>query len=128
MLKLIKRLLKGKSLYLAIAVTIIIAILSLIKIGKQPISFTYLDKVEHAIAYFVLGFLWLLTFIKRDVKVIVIITVALYGVLLEVLQSELTNYRTFDYMDMLANTFGALLAFMVFKFIEKKQFKLLNSL
>ncbi len=128
MQKLIKQLLKDNSVYFAIVITIIIAVLSLIRIGKQPISFTYLDKIEHAIAYFVLTFLWLLKFKKQSAKIIVLITVVLYGVLLEVLQFKLTDYRTFDYMDMLANAFGALLAFLVFKFLEKKQFKLLNSL
>lgn len=125
---LIKHLLKHKTIYIAIIITIIIAILSLIKVGKQPIQFKYLDKVEHTIAYFVLALLWLLALRKFRIKGIVVITVVLYGVLLEVLQSELTTYRTFDYMDMIANTFGVLLAFVAYLFIEKKQFKLLNSL
>ncbi|TCP28110.1 VanZ like protein [Tenacibaculum skagerrakense] len=128
MLKLIKQLLQGRTIYFAIVITITIAILSLIKIGSQPINFTYLDKVEHTIAYFVLCFSWLLSIKKKGTKFEVVTIVVLYGILLEVLQSVLTDYRTFDYVDMLANTFGALLALMAYKYIEKKHFKLLNSL
>jgi glycopeptide antibiotics resistance protein len=61
-------------------------------------------------------------------KFVVVIAVVLYGMLLEVLQSLLTDYRTFDYIDMFANTFGALLAFAAYRQVEKKHFKLLNSL
>ena len=128
MLKLIKQLLQGRVIYFAIVITITIAILSLIKIGSQPINFTYLDKVEHTIAYFVLCFSWLLSIKKKGMKFAIVTIVVLYGILLEVLQSVLTDYRTFDYVDMLANTFGALLALMAYKYIEKKHFKLLNSL
>ncbi|MFY7670452.1 VanZ family protein [Tenacibaculum sp. MEBiC06402] len=122
------KLLRGKTIFFALFITITIAVLSLVKVGIQSINFTYLDKVEHFIAYFVLCFLWLVSIKKRGTKFAVILAVVLYGILLEVLQSVLTDYRTFDYMDMLANTFGALFAFLAYKHIEKKHFKLLNSL
>lgn len=128
MLKLIIQLLRGKVFFFALVVTIAIAVLSLIKLGNQPINFTYLDKIEHTLAYFVLCFLWLVSIKKKGMKFVVIIAVVLFGILLEVLQSVLTDYRTFDYMDMLANTFGALLAFAAYRQVEKKHFKLLNSL
>ena len=128
MLKLIIQLLRGKIFFFALVVTIAIAVLSLVKLGNQPINFTYLDKIEHTLAYFVLCFLWLVSIKKKGMKFVVIIAVVLYGILLEVLQSVLTDYRTFDYMDMLANIFGTLLAFIAYRYIEKKHFKLLNSL
>ena len=54
----IKNLLKDniKIKAIAILITISIAILSLIKIGPQPIQINNLDKYEHALAYFVLTF------------------------------------------------------------------------
>ena len=124
MQKLIKSLLKDKSIYLAIIITIVIAILSLIRIGKQPvvISFKYLDKLEHAIAYLTLAFLWLFTFKNnKKVRYVVLILCVLFGVLMEFLQSSLTNYRTFDYADMIANALGVLIAFFLFILIKKNE-------
>ncbi len=128
MLMLIKKLLQGKSIYAAIFITIGIAVLSLIKINAPVMSVSYSDKVFHTLAYFVLGFLWLLALRKKGTKFAVIISVIAFGILLEILQSLLTDYRTFEYLDMLANSLGVVLAFLTFIFIEKKQFKLLNSL
>lgn len=125
----IKSLLKHKTLIIAVVITIIIAILSLIKVGKQPINFTYLDKIEHALAYFVLTFLWLLAFFRKEkIRTLVVVLCISYGILMEILQSTVTNYRTFDYLDMLANAFGVIMALLVFRFIEKKQSNMLNSL
>lgn len=123
-----RNLLKHNIKYIAILVTISIAILSLAKIGKQTvINISHLDKIEHAIAYLVLTVLWLLSFKKKQYQLLVIVCAIIYGVLMEFLQANLTTYRYFDYLDMLANTFGVLLGFLIFKMIQKKQYKLLNS-
>lgn len=124
MLKRIKLLLTHNALYIAIILTIIIAMLSLIKIGKQTIiNFSYLDKIEHATAYFVLTFFWLLAFKNsKKAKFLVVGLCIFYGMIIEVLQVTLTNYRYAEYLDALANTFGALIALLVFNiFFEKKQ-------
>ncbi len=130
MLMLIKKLLQGKIIYLAIITTVAIAILSLMKVEKPDVRFSNfdIDKIGHTIAYFVLGFLWLIALHKKGMKFAVILGVTLYGILMEVLQSVLTDYRTFELMDMLANTMGVFLALIAFLLVEKKQFKLLNSL
>ncbi len=121
MLKAIKKLSKRNSLICAVVVTITIAFLSLGKVSGPPINFTYIDKVEHAIAYMVLAFFWLLAFesIKKTNYVVIILCV-LFGVLMEVLQST-TSYRTFDYADMLANAIGALIGHFFFKIFTKKK-------
>jgi VanZ family protein len=119
MLKHIRKLSKDSFRFLAVIITIIIAVLSLIKIGKEPISFSHLDKVEHLIAYFVLSLFWLLSFESRTSKIVVTVLIVLYGILLEVLQSELTTYRTFDYFDMIANSLGVLLAFLAVSLRKK---------
>ncbi|MDY0781296.1 VanZ family protein [Tenacibaculum sp. IB213877] len=122
MLKLIKNLLKHNSLLIAIAVTIAIAILSLIKIGKMPVHFTYIDKVEHTIAYFVLTFFWLLAQGKTSAaRIKVVLICIVYGIIIEVLQKELTTYRSFDYADMLANSAGTIIALLIFSFFLKKR-------
>jgi len=120
MLKVIKKLLKDNSLFLAIAVTLTITVLSLIKLGVQPISFTYLDKVEHAIAYTTLSFFWLLTFGLTKKKILLVILICvIFGAFIEVLQKT-TSYRTFDYVDMIANTIGVLIGYLIFIFFTKK--------
>lgn len=119
MQQLIKSLLKDNSLLLAILVTIVIIFLSLIRIGKQPINFNHLDKIEHCIAYATLSFLWLLSLgnTKRR-KIIICIMCMLFGMFIEVLQ-DTTSYRTFDYVDMFANSIGVLIGFIMFIFFVK---------
>ena len=96
MLKGIKKLLKRNSLIVAVVLTIVIVFLSLGKVSGPPINFTYIDKVEHTIAYMTLVFFWLLAFgsSKKTIYLVIILCV-LFGVLMEVLQST-TSYRTFD--------------------------------
>ncbi|WP_157811883.1 VanZ family protein [Tenacibaculum sp. SZ-18] len=119
---------QSKFIYLAIVVTVGIAVLSLIKINAPAVSLSYSDKAFHTLAYFVLGFLWLLAIRKKGTKFAVILLVILFGILLEILQSLLTDYRTFEYLDMVANSLGAFISVLAFTYIEKKQSKLLNSL
>jgi len=107
----IKNLLRANSLVIALIITIAIALLSLLKIGGPPISFTYIDKVEHAIAYMSLSFFWLLYYHELNKYAIhIIVLCILYGVLMEVLQGR-TSYRTFDYMDMIANSMNYIKTF-----------------
>ncbi|WP_435261170.1 VanZ family protein [Tenacibaculum sp. nBUS_03] len=124
MLRLIKNLFKDKKnrIIIAIFITISIAILSLIKLGKQPISISNIDKIEHAIAYLFLTFFWLLALVKTKYQTyIVSICCFFYGIIIEVLQTTITTYRTGDYYDIIANSVGVLLAFTLFSiFFYKK--------
>ncbi|WP_243643713.1 VanZ family protein [Tenacibaculum sp. M341] len=117
---------KHNAIYLAVFVTIAITLLSLLKLGKQPMNFTHSDKVKHAFAYFTLTFLWLCSFKSKFTLYIVLLCV-LFGVLMEYLQGTITTYRTFDYADMLANTIGALLAYFLMLLLKKSS-NMLNSL
>ena len=121
MLQGIKKLLKANSLLFAILVTITITVLSLIKLGSQPIHFTYIDKVEHAIAYMTLSFFWLLKYgITKVYKIFIIVICIMFGMFIEVLQST-TSYRTFDLVDMIANAIGVVMGYLIFEnFIKKK--------
>ena len=125
MLKRIKILLEDKAIFIAISITIFIAILSLIKTDNILLeSFSNSDKVYHAIAYFFLMLSWLYTFHKKEafnknVKY-VILACFIYGIIIEVLQGVTTTYRTASYLDMLANGSGVVLAVLAFHLFEKK--------
>jgi len=125
MLKRIKTLLEDKAIFIAISITIFIAILSLINTDNIPLeSFSNSDKVYHAIAYFFLMLSWLYTFHKKEafnknVKY-VILACFIYGIIIEVLQGVTTTYRTASYLDMLANGSGVVLAVLAFHLFEKK--------
>ena len=125
MLKRIKTLLEDKAIFIAISITIFIAILSLINTDNiQLESFSNSDKVYHAIAYFFLMLSWLYTFHKKEafnknVKY-VILACFIYGIIIEVLQGVTTTYRTASYLDMLANGSGVVLAVLAFHLFEKK--------
>lgn len=122
MLKLIKSLFKDNLFIIAIGITILIGYLSLMKMPKVNIGFTNnVDKLYHLFAYFTLAICWLFSFYKKvKLKYYLVIGCIIYGIVIEALQNILTDYRTGDYMDILANTLGVLLALFVFNQILKK--------
>lgn len=106
----------------------LVTTLSLIKLGKISVGdFNPTDKMMHTSAYFGLGAVWFFYYVmkksKKDnyntdlLKITAIII--LFGMLIEVLQGTLTSYRTPDWFDILANSFGILLALLIFLFFEK---------
>lgn len=125
MLMHIKTLLKDNSLYISIAITILITVLSLIKTHPKPIiEISNLDKVQHAFAYMVLTISWL---VSRDVKFkatpysLILIACLVFGIIIEVLQGRLTTYRTASVLDIIANSLGIALGFMIFKAFTRKK-------
>lgn len=125
MLKRIKLLSQGNLLIIAISITLGIVYLSLFKPPKNVIEVDNIDKVYHFIAYFTLTFVWLITFYKNPSKKLTVTSLCiLFGIIIEVLQSTLTNYRTADYIDIIANSIGVFIALLFFNFIfRKKEFK-----
>jgi VanZ family protein len=88
---------------------------------NTQIKVTHIDKVYHCIAYFTLTISWLLAYYKKPKKkYLIVICCIIFGIIIELLQSKLTNYRTGDYLDVLANSLGVLLALMIFNLISKK--------
>ncbi len=116
MLMLIKHLLKHNSLRLAIVITIAITVLSLIRVGELPVpKISNIDKLEHMFSYLVLTFLWLLALGKtKTARLLIIIICIIYGITIEILQGLLTNYRSAELLDVVANTLGILLAILIF--------------
>lgn len=125
MLQRIKNLLLDRALYIAVLITLIIAVLSLVKFdSKQSISIPSSDKVLHGVAYCFLMLSWLYAFSKKDkfqqnVKYLFLGCI-IYGIVIEALQGVITSYRTASMLDILANTGGTIVAILTFHFFEKK--------
>ncbi len=121
MLKHIKTLFKDNFIVIPVSITVGIIYLSLIKTPKNMIEIAQIDKIYHSIAYFVLSITWLFAFKKKSqTKYIIVILCIILGIIIEVLQSTLTIYRTGDYLDVLANSMGVILALVVFNLFFRK--------
>lgn len=120
MLKLIKTLLKDKIFIIAIVITISILYLSLMKMPKYNVSISHLDKWQHCLAYFALSVSWLFTFYKKNRKHLIVLCCILFGIIIEILQETITNYRTGDYLDIFANSLGVLLGLLFYNQVLKK--------
>ena len=125
MLQDIKRLLERNSLFLAILATIFLGVLSLSVVPKMNLGLGIKsgDKYLHFIAYFGLTLLWYFALKekinKKVFKFFVPLTIILYGIILEGLQSGLTTYRTGDIYDAIANTAGVIVALLLFNRLIK---------
>lgn len=83
------------------------------------------DKIVHAGLFGALVFWGSLPFVKRwapssFLLLRVAILSALYGIAMEYVQKYFTTDRAFDYLDMLADTAGAFLSYLVMRFIFAK--------
>ena len=121
MLNNIKNLLKDKLKTIAILITLGIAILSLIKLGKSSIQINHLDKVKHAFAYFTLSFVWLIAFkATKTNRYLIVFCCFFYGIIIEALQVTITSHRSGEILDVIANTTGILIAFIIYNSFFKK--------
>mgnify|MGYP006430355575 CR=1 FL=1 len=116
-------------LLISITLTLFILFLSLIRVDDLPdLKVKEMDKYYHSFAYFTLTFSWLSFFqiknktLNKKFLFLIIIALTIFGIVIEVLQRYLTNYRLFDYQDMIANTIGVLIASSLFLGIRKKVF------
>ena len=125
MLKLIKKLLEANALLIALSITILIAFLSIVNLGRiVPKELLLIDKLNHTIAYFFMALSWLFAFQKKKrhslKEMHIIVLCILFGILMEFLQWGFTSYRNASYLDVLANSFGVLIAYLTFYFFQKK--------
>lgn len=90
----------------------------------ETVTFNVYDKFVHVGGYGVLGLSWFLAIRPniRDLKSngLLILSVTLYGIIIEVLQGALSTHRKADLSDILANFVGVMLAFLMFYFISDK--------
>ncbi|GHA24312.1 membrane protein [Salinimicrobium marinum] len=111
---------RAKLLFLlpALAYTLAITYLSLINLADTPVSeMGVSDKLLHGGAYFGMALLWLLFVVftynnENFIKIVVYVCLFTtgFGIFIEVLQKELTDYRQLDIYDIFANSVGAILA------------------
>ncbi len=123
MLKLIKRLLERNALIIAISITLLVAVLSLISLkGVVKIEISNSDKYGHLIAYITLGISWFHVFrYRRNSWIYITLILIIFGMILEALQGALTTYRTADWQDGLANATGIIIALMSARLWFEKQ-------
>ncbi|MGV8945947.1 MAG: VanZ family protein [Lutibacter sp.] len=83
------------------------------------------DKILHAFGYFILTISWLLVLRRKSnrLKSIILIafTVFIYGIIIEILQGTLTNYRQADLHDVFANLAGITVSILFFIIVLKKK-------
>jgi len=111
---------------LASILTILIAYGSLYS-GEQNVLKHVLisDKVIHAFSYLILTLSWLIVFnekLKNKTQVLLLaIVIVTYGIILEVFQEILTNVRTAEFGDIIANSVGVLIAVLIFTIFKNKR-------
>jgi len=118
MLKIIKNLLERSAYLISFSITCIVIYLSLSSLSELNVKITVSDKFLHSLAYLILSLSWLFAIKKSHsnfkTKIQIGFIVFLFGIIIEVLQSSLTIYRHGDYLDIIANTFGIILAIVTF--------------
>lgn len=113
-------------LYIAIIYTLSILTLSLINIGKvEIIKIEASDKIYHTACYAIMSFLWCLyatnkySTLKIKTFLIILVLITIFGIIIESMQLILTNYRSFDWLDAIANFVGCILGILVFNSLQK---------
>nr|WP_255744899.1 VanZ family protein [Aestuariivivens marinum] len=122
--------LKKYALYIATAYSLGLAFLSLINLGELPKTpLDSEDKIFHFCAYFVLTLMWYNVFrlqVKLNKKQAITrggLLAFVFGIIIELLQSMLTNTRASDSYDVLANTLGIILAGLILLCYNNKDIK-----
>ncbi|HEX7455747.1 MAG TPA: VanZ family protein [Gallionella sp.] len=106
--------LKHHRLWVAVGWLLIglVVYLSLVRNPPAPLTFENSDKLEHAFAYATLSFWFCHIYVTAWSRALVIIALVGMGVGLEYVQGW-TGYRSFDVMDMLADSVGVLLGWIL---------------
>lgn len=78
------------------------------------------DKFVHASIFFVLQFLWMLSFPNQ--KWWIFILCVAYGGSIELMQANIFSQRSADWFDFIANSFGCIIALAFFRKISLKFF------
>ncbi|KJD32623.1 hypothetical protein PK35_09550 [Tamlana nanhaiensis] len=93
------------------------------------VDISFADKIFHFVTYALLMGLWYfslvytLKFSPKKGMLYAFIIAFVFGMIIEVLQDTLTTTRSLDVFDVVANTFGALLATLVLSFYNKLRVK-----
>lgn len=138
MMQVTKHLLRAKPLlFLAITYSVAISVLFFIPsidLPKVKVKIYGLDKIVHGVIHFTLINVWMLyIYVKNDFQfrwkwvLILFLWILLFGIIVEILQSQLTDSRGADILDIAANLTGSLLGILFFKIlINNLNFKNFN--
>ena len=103
--------------------TLVITTLSLVQLGDIPkLNTGFDDKIAHFLCYAILCLMWFLSFYSFKIKRSLFAAFAfsiLFGLIIEIIQSQATVYRTAEVLDFLANTMGAL-AMTILIYLKKE--------
>ena len=92
--------------------TLVITVLSLVQLRDIPkLNTGFDDKIVHFLIYAILCLMWFLSFYSFKIKRSLFDASAfsiLFGLIIELIQSQATVYRTGEVLDFFANTIGAL--------------------
>jgi VanZ family protein len=118
---------KKLALALLIIYVLLLTILSLISIGGVPrLGSSIDDKIYHFIAYTIFTILCFNLLntpqVKYKISISVVIAI-IYGIIIEVLQSVISNSRTSDFYDVVANSLGVVFGVIVIGFFRNRKLK-----
>ena len=103
--------------------TLVITTLSLVQLDDIPkLNSGFDDKIAHFLCYAILCLMWFLSFYSFKIKRSLFAASAfsiLFGLIIEIIQSQATVHRTAEVLDFLANTMGAL-AMTILIYLKKK--------
>ncbi len=88
---------------------------------EYPFMFNGIDKLLHLSIFALLGYLFMTTFPKIKFYFFIQIMVG-YGMLTEILQDQMGLGRSFEGLDLVADTIGVLIGYFVFKRLTKINF------
>src|SRR5690554_468098 len=123
----IKPILRSKTvLWLAVLYSIAIIVLFLMPTSQLPsVGVSGIDKIVHIVIFFFLAIMWQLVVFKKrgdrlNVKMSFLLLGAMFifGILIEVLQGEVTVSRTANFYDVLADLLGAGIGVLVFQKVK----------
>ncbi len=103
--------------------TLVITTLSLVQLDDIPkLNTGFDDKIAHFLCYAILCLMWFLSFYSFKIKRSLFAASAfsiLFGLIIEIIQSQATVHRTAEVLDFLANTMGAL-AMTILIYLKKE--------
>ena len=121
-----RKLLGAKSLrFIGITYTLFITFLLLFPITDFPkVEVPSIDKLGHVILFSILVIIWLLfvlskTEVGKLTSIWVVLVAFFYGIIIEASQELFFESRTADVWDIIANSAGILLGWLIFQKIRK---------
>lgn len=109
---------------------IALSLVDLSDVKAESIAIPHKDKIVHFIFYSVLTFLWAMAFnssykSKYSQQLIIVVICVLLGMIIEVLQGYAGFNRSFEWLDIITNTIGAIFGYLIC--MKIRNFKPRNS-